>query len=1071
MKSKVLVLLAGFLAYWGVVMAQTSTVTGVVTSADDNEPVVGASILVKGMTIGTITGINGEFTIPNVPTSAKLLVVSYVGLVTQEVAIKPGKMDIVLKSDAKALDEVVVTAMGISRDKKALGYAIQEVGGPDLTKAGQMNVGNALSGKVAGVQVTQAGGAVGASQRIVIRGNSSFGDNQPLIVVDGVPIINDQASSDARDGLVDLGSGLNDINPNDIESISVLKGGSAALYGMRAGNGVILITTKSGKKKDKGVTINYNLDFTIDQVYHLPKLQNKYGQGASGSEYYYKKAVEGGFNGTYQDYALESGFNYVDGDGNGVNDNDDESWGPRLDAGLMIPQFTSPIVNGVRQATPWISYPNNIRDFFQTGTSQNHNLSFTSVKDNSTVRAALGYRNQIGTVPNTNLQKYSAQINATYEVNKYIDFDMSMNYTNSNSDNLIATGYTPANPMQSILEWFGRQVDMKALKANWNTLDENGKHYNWNQTFHVNPYYNVHKNVNEYDRDRFFGKASVFIKPFEFLKFEGRAGYDMYSNRLSSKVAYDTDHKDGWFRETDAQQKEVNVDFIAYYNDRFGKLSVDALAGTNYRDVSWSQSAQGAGAGGLTVPELYTMSNVKGAPYTNMDHSHIRSNSVYGNISLGWDNQLYVEASARNDWSSTIKENFFYPSVSLSWIPTETFKSLQSDVLSYLKLRGGWAKVGNATTAYRTGLYYASADYTIDGVTQYSKPTTAPFDDLKPEKVVTMEVGAEAAFFDNRIRIDAAYYNKVTSDQIMSIEVPRSTGYYYALINAGKIRNRGVELQLSAKIFRNEKGFNWTAIFNWAKDKSKILELVEGIDTYTIGSNWSTYNYAKVGETWGSLYGAGFTYDEQGRAIIGANGLPVLTSNQKIGDVTPEWIGGLRNELSYKNLSFGFLLDFRKGGDFFSVTQMFGAQTGILDYTAEGNIRENGLIVGQDVLKDKEFVLKDGTPNNIRVSAQSFYQSYYSNKALDVSDGSFLKLREMHLTYTFPKSMLDKTKFIKAANVSLIANNVAILWLSSKNQAKIDPESSVGSANDEVGYESNSVPPTRSFGLKLSLTF
>lgn len=1011
--------------------------------------------------------------------SAKTLQISYIGMQTQEVAIKP-QLKVILKSDAEVLDEVVVTALGISREKKALGYAVQEVGATELTKGGQLNVGSALSGKMAGVQITQSGGAVGSSQRIVVRGNSSFGENQPLIVVDGVPIINDQATSNARGndvgtnnngGVLDLGSGMNDINPDDIESISVLKGGSAAaLYGMRAGNGVILITTKSGRKKDKGVSVSYNMDFTVDRVYNLPRLQNKYGQGANGSEYIYNRDGKGSYS-SYSDYVLNESFNYVDGTGNGVNDNDDESWGPRLDIGLMIPQFNSPIVNGVRQATPWVSNPNNIKDFFETGTSQNHNLSVTSVKENSTVRASLGYRNQIGTIPNTDMRKITGQMNATYNVNKYIDFDIAMNYTNTNSGNLIATGYTASNPLQSILQWFGRQVDMKVLKEKYNELDENGNRYNWNQSFHVNPYYNVYNNPNKYDRNRFFGKSSVFVKPFSFFKIEGRLGYDMYSSTLNSQILYDTEHTNGWFRDIRETQKELNADVVAYYNDQFGKLSVNGLVGANYRDLNFSQSSQGAGSEGLTVPGLYTMSNVKGSPYTNMDHSHIRSNSVYGNLSLGWDSQIYADVSMRNDWSSTIKEDFFYPAFSLSWIPTETFKSLQSDVMNYLKFRGSWAKIGNATDAYMIGKYYYTDDYTINGTSQFYKPTTAPYEELRPEKILTYELGVEASFLKNRLRVDLTYYNKETSDQIMTIEVPRSTGYSWSLINAGKVQNKGIELQITADIIKNLGGFSWTARFNWAKDKSKIQELSEGLDTYTINNNWGVYNYAKVGESWGTLYGASFKYDDNGNVIIGDNGLPVLAANQKIGNVTPKWIGGFQNEFTYKNLSLGFLLDFRKGGDFFSVTQMFGAQTGILDFTAAGNIRETGVIVGKDVLKDKKCVLADGSENNITVSAQDYYQSYYSNKQMAVCDGSFLKLREIHLTYTFPKSLLSKTKFIQSANVSFIANNVAILKLSKHNEAKIDPESSIASDNNGVGFESNSVPPTRSLGIKLGVTF
>ena len=896
-----------------------------------------------------------------------------------------------------------------------------------------------------------------------------------------------QNGSDGK-GTLDTGSGLNDINPNDIENISVLKGGSAALYGMRAGNGVILITTKKGKSSNGKMRINYDGSYTVDNVYHLPNYQNKYGQGYQGSEYYYNAYKKSGAvpTGTsYQDYAtgnyagssaVGAGFKYVDGTGSGFNDGDDESWGPRLDAGLKIPQYNSPIVNGVRQATDWVSHPNNIKDFFQTGLSQSHDIAFSNSSDNGSYRASIGYRDQKGTVPNTDQKKYNIALNGQYNFNKYISSDFSLNYNKVKSDNLMSTGYSSSNPLQSVFQWFGRQVDMNDLKANYTQTDPvTGNPYNWIQAFHVNPYYNLYNNTNSYDRDRVISKGSIFFKPTDWLKFEARTGYDFYYDNTFQKTLYSTDNPKGWFRQTLEDRHELNADFIAYFDKKFGDFSVNAIAGANYRDMTWSQSAEGAtSSNGLTIAGLYTMANVIGSPYTSMDHSHIRSNSVYANATVGYASQVYLEASARNDWSSTIKKSFFYPSVSLSWIPTETLKALKSDVLSYLKIRGNIAQIGNATTAYRTGKYLVSpttTSATINGVSQFELSNTLENANLRPENVNTKEIGIEAAFFKNRIRLDLAYYNKTTSDQIMTVETAVSTGYRYKLINAGKVTNNGLELTLSADVIKTVSGFNWTTTFNWSKDKSKVVSLADGLDTYTINSDWSVYNYAKVGESWGSLYGTGFKTDDQGRVIIGSNGLPVTVANKKIGNVTPDWLAGWNNEFSYKNLSFGFLLDFRKGGDFFSETQMFTTYTGLLDYTAAGTIRETGVVVGKDVLTNKVAVLADGTANTKTISADKWFYSYYSNKELDIVDGSYLKLREIHLTYTLPKSIVSRTKFIEDAKVSLISSNVAILWLSGNNQAKIDPESSQGSGNTSVGFESNSVPPTRSVGIKINLTF
>lgn len=507
MIKKVLMLLICLVGVWELATAQTSVVTGTVTSADDGEPVIGASVLVKGTTMGTITGINGDFTISNVPSSATTLIVSYVGMVTQEVTIKPGKLNVALKSDAKTLDEVVVTAMGISREKKALGYAIQEVKADELTKAGSPTLTSSLSGKVAGVQINQFGGTVGASSRISVRGNSSLSaDQQPLIIVDGVPIANDtQRSGDNIYSGVDYGSGLNDINPEDIESISVLKGGSAALYGMRAGNGVILITTKSGKGSN-GVTVSYDMNITMDRVANIPKLQNSYGQGHDGDEWHWRNGAHSDLS--YQDYATRYGFDYA----TKVNTGYDESWGPRLDAGLKISQYDS---NG--EYVDWVSRPDNVKNFFRTGVSMNHMVSVQANGEKMTTRASLSYRDQSGTVPNTDQKKYSGQINTDMKLNKYISFNLSANYTRTESDNLLGQGYGGNNPINSLVCWSGRQINMSTLKANWDQRDAAGDYtyYNWIDDYHVNPYFTVNVNTNSYQRDRIFGKSSLYYQPFE----------------------------------------------------------------------------------------------------------------------------------------------------------------------------------------------------------------------------------------------------------------------------------------------------------------------------------------------------------------------------------------------------------------------------------------------------------------------------------------------------------------------------------------------------------------------------
>lgn len=1064
----------------GLATAQTKKVTGQVISAEDNQPVIGAAIVVKGTTIGTITDFDGKFSL-DVPNDAKSVMVSYVGLKGREIPIT-AVMNIKLESDSHALDEVVVTAMGISREKKSLGYAIQEVGSEELTKAGQINVTGALSGKVAGVQVNQFGGSVGASSRISVRGNSSLAaDQQPLIVLDGVPIANDtQRSGDNTYNGVDYGSGLNDINPEDIESMTVLKGGSAALYGMRAGNGVILITTKSGKK-GSGVKVSYDGNFTIDRISTVPKLQNSYGQGNNGDEWHWKHNAP---DLSYQEYAEQYGFNWVDGT-NGINDFYDESWGPRLDAGLNLVQYDS---NG--QKAPWISRPNNIKDFFQTGYSMNHTISLSANSEKSTTRASISYRDQKGTVPNTDQKRYSAQLNSFFKLNNYISYDMSASYTRTQSDNLVAQGYGGNNPINSLFAWSGRQINMKTLKENWDQKDANGNYtyYNWNTNYHMNPYFNVNENTNSYQRDRIFGKTSLYYQPFEFLKFEGRAGVDYYNSQSFERHYIDrSDWTKGGFTQINTKNTELNLDFIASFNKTFGDFNITAMAGANYRDLSWEDARIGATA--LTIPGVYTIANKDGAAYNYMDHSHRRSNSVYGNASIGWRNQLYVDLSARNDWDSTIKDAFFYPSASASWIVTESLPALKGDgsYLSFWKLRAGWAEIGSATSPYRNRAYYYAATDAFNGVAQIYKSTVYPNPDLKPESIKTWELGTEFGFLHDRLHFDLAYYHKTTTDQILNVRIPYSSGYSSLLINAGKIENKGIELQVRGDILESKDGFNWSSTLNFSKDRSKVVELYPGLTEYGMGWTWGIATQAIEGEKWGELVGPGFdrvdeddvknglaTADQIGAVKVNSNGLLRSKSAQRIGNVTPDFMMNWRHDFNIKNWGFGFLLDLRIGGDIWSQTMAHSYTAGVANVTAENGIRERDIVGGVDVLKNEKVVMQDASgkwvTNTIKTDAYSWFKADVSEYY--VFDGSYLKLREAYISYNFPKELIAKTRYISNASVSLIGTNLWLMWVHSSNTMRLDPETGgVSSDSRGIGFEQAAVPSSRSFGLKLNLTF
>ena len=1064
-------------------LAQTRKVAGKVIDAADGSPVPGAGVMVSGTAVGTVTDVDGTFSL-NVPSNAQYLVISCLGMKTQQVEAKDG-ITVELESDYNSLNEVVVTAMGISREKKSLGYAIQEVKSEELMAAGAPSVTSALTGKVAGVQVNTFGGSVGASSRISVRGNSSLSANQqPLIVVDGVPISNDtQRTGDNTYRGVDFGSGLNDINPEDIESVSVLKGGSAALYGMRAGNGVILITTKSGKKSN-GIEVSYDGALTFDTVANIPKLQNSYGQGYDGDEYHYNMYKADGGTLSYQDYAEQNCFTYVDGNWGGVQDGNDESWGPRLDAGLNLVQFDS---NG--QKAPWVSHPDNVKSFFQTGITQNHMVSLQSRTDKATTRVSLSYRNQTGTVPNTDQSRYSAQFNTTMTLNRFFSFDFAGNYTRTESDNLVNQGYRGNNPLNSLVAWSGRQINMASMKANWDQKDEAGNFtmYNWNASYHINPYFNVYMNTNAYQRDRTFGKTSLYFQPWTWLKVEARVGFDYYNSKMMEKTYFELDDPEGAFYSTNISNTELNADLIAYFNKTFGDFNLTAIAGANYRDAKYVYDQIGADA--LVLPGVYTISNKVGDAVTAMDHSWIRSNSVYANFSLGWKNMLYLDASARNDWSSTIRQAFFYPSVSLSWIVTESFPALKGDVLSFWKLRGGIAQVGSATSAYRNSYYYYANSASFNGVAQMYKSYTYPNLNLRPEKVTSWEVGTEIGLFDDRLHLDVAYYQKKTEDQILSVTTSNTVGFGSMLVNAGRIDNKGIEVQLAADIFRSNDGFNWTSTLNFSKDKSTVVELYPGLEKYQMGWTWGYGTFASVGGSWGDIRGTGLnrvteddvtagkaTADQVGAIIVNASGSIGTKSDQIVGNVTPDFLAGWRNDFSYKGLSFGAMLDLRIGGDIWSQTQSHAICAGLASITADNGVRERAIVAGKDVYTDYKFVtLKDGkyVPNDVETCAEDFFEWGGGNAGeFAVFKGSFLKLREVYLTYQLPKQLMEKSRFIKRASVSLIANNVALLWVDKSNHMRIDPETGgVSSDTRGMGFEQASVPGSRSFGLKLNLTF
>lgn len=1070
--------------------AQQHAVTGKIVGSD-GVPVPLATIQIKGTNTGTAADQEGNFKI-NVKGNA-VLVIRSVGYLTKEVDVTSGTdhLQITVSPDNKNLDEVVVTALGIKREKKALGYAIQEVKGDELTKTTESNVVNSLSGRVAGVQVTASSGAVGASSRIVLRGNNSLSDNQPLFVVDGIPVSNSNNDVTAM-GSVDYGNAVSDMDPNNIESVSVLKGANAAaLYGSRGMNGVILITTKSGKRKAKGIGVEYSGGLTFERPYILPKMQNKYGQGYGGSEFQYQQWLADGNTGSYQDYALANSFAYVDGYGSGVNDGADESWGPRMNAGLKLPQFNSPVDgNGNRTATPWVSYPNTFNDFFVTGHTYDNNVSLISNTEKNNTRLSLGNQKQAGSVPNTDQTRYTVSLNSTSYLTSKLTASIAMNYVRTENKNLAGNGYTTNNVMESIGSWFGRQVDIKDLKTHWQDEFENGYPYNWNSNYHDNPYFNVYKNLNARQRDRVFGNVALSYSFSHWANLTARAGEDIsyenrkrnYWNKSNATLAGFGSWTGGSFSQWTLYNNELNADLFLTGSGELGKnFSLSYTAGGNYRNYK-TQNEEFA-AGQLTVPNLFTISNVNGTPTTVMQTYNGRSNSVYGQASLGYKNWLFLDVTGRNDWSSTLPStnwSYFYPSVSLGWVFTDALK-IKSNVLTYGKLRASWAQVGKDGSPYQLEPTF-TAETPYKGVVLYHENRTIPNSTLKPEQAKSKEAGLELRFWQDRITFDGTYYEKRSYNQIVNVDVPGSTGYDKMVINAGNISNKGVELSVNVGILRTKGGFNWDMGINWAKNTSKVIDLYvnptthQALNALTLASAWKATVDAVPGQPFGTIRGIGYARDPATNAIIvdAATGLPQFTPGVKvIGNITPDWVGGINNSFNYKNFNMSFLIDFRKGGDIWSVTDWFSGYTGVLAYTAAGNIRETGVIAGQNELKGQKVVkLQDGkyVPNDVKVSAEDYFHNTYGGAESAIIDGSFIKFREFTLGYSLPNKVLDRVSWLKAANISFVGRNLFLLYTDKSNRAHIDPETGMGTGNDGLGIEQYQIPSNRSLGLRLNLT-
>ncbi|MDR0711015.1 MAG: SusC/RagA family TonB-linked outer membrane protein [Prevotellaceae bacterium] len=1010
---------------------------------EKQQPIAGVAVSVKSSAIGAITGGDGEFSLSTDQPLPVALTFNLLGYNSQEVEVyDAGALVLItLGSSSIYIDEVVVTALGISKARKSLGYATQEVKEKTLEANKESNLVNALAGRLAGVRTTNSQGDMGSS-RIVIRGETSIaGNNQPLFIVDGVPVDNSQlypSSTTGGNQSRDFRNAIADLSSEDIATISVLKGpNAAALYGSRAAHGVVLITTKSGKGH-KGLGVSVSAGATFATVATLPEFQDVFGQGANGE------------------------FSYVDGKGGGLNDGYDESWGPRLD-GRLIPQFHS---NGV--AVPWVAHPDNVKDFFETGVTQDYGVSVSNSDDKYNFRLGVNFQDQKGTVPNTEIKKTNFTLSADYQLTKRIKAGANVNYIITDAPNLPGGSYgqRAAGVMLQFL-WFGRQVDMAELKKDWNR--------NWNDSYYSNPYWRAYYNTVEQNRNRLIGDVHLSVNLLEGLDFKFRSGTDYYNDRRKYKIKTGTNGvPDGSYTEDAYTVSENNTEAILSFTRNLTEdFSLDALGGVNVRSNTYANNYQKATK--LAAPDLFTLSNSKDPLESSSYYSALRVYSLFASTQLGYKSYAFLNLTGRNDWSSTLPRNnrsYFYPSATASLVLSEIF-GLQGSALNFIRLRGGWAEVGSDADPYQLAtVYNIQTAFNGNPIQTSSKQKNNP--DIRPEKTQSTELGVELGLLSNRALLDVALYNTNSIDQILKVQTSSASGYEYQLINAGKINNKGLEVQLNVVPVK-VKDFSWNLGLNYATNLSEVVELDKDglLEKYVIGTLGAQV-VAAVGERYGALYGTAYKRDAAGNIIVGDDGKPKIDPNNKVlGHYTPDWTGGLTSSFTYKNVELSALIDASIGGSIYSGSAQTGYYAGVYKGTLPGRGAEFGGLTYTDAserLRDDgiifEGVKENGAPNDVILSAEDYYHASYSINEAWIYDASYIKLREVKLGYTFEKNLIKRVG-LEGLTLSLVARNLAFLY---RKAHDIDPEAAFNTSNVQ-GVETLTLPTTRSFGFNINLKF
>lgn len=1019
---------AFLLLFTGFVSAQQIEISGVVTESANGASIPGVSVVEKNTTNGTMTDLDGNYSLS--VAEGATVVFSFVGFSTQEIVPEAsGTYNIQMEPAVFDVDEVVVTALGVSREKKALGYSVSELGGDELSTVKDANVMNSLSGKVAGVVITQSTSGPGGGSRVVIRGNNSLrGENQPLYVVDGVPIDNSGVGSAAGAGTgeysrADYGTGISDINPDDIESVTVLKGpNAAALYGSRAGNGVVLITTKKGQAR-KGLGVSVSSSYTTENPLILPEFQNQYGQGSQGN--------------------IPSELDQLKGSG---------SWGPAFDGSDRL-YWTG-------ETKPYVAQPNNVEDFFETGYQLINTLSLEGGNEDANLRFSYTNNSTNGILPNSHLDRHNFNLRGFANLTDKLTVDAKVTYFTQDMKNRAVQG---TEGVMAYVYPMPRNVRINDLK-NYQNPEESLDVVTYSASG-GNPYWLLNHDKNEDSRQRLTGFAKVNYDFTPWLSAFARIGTDVVNTKIET-VTMPGHHffGDGRFNFSNQKNAETNIDFLIRFNKDLTEdfnLNINAGGNHSYRTYE-SMSIFGEN---FKIPAKATVENAfRTVPgYTPLREKIV--NSLYGAASLSFQNMVYLDVTARNDWSSTLSSDnwsYFYPSVSLSVLAEQLIPGAE-DIMDMAKVRVSVAQVGNDTDPYQLYEYYNLAQEGYLGTVVVTRPSVRFNEDLKAESITSTEAGLEWSMLRNRLYGDFSWYKIKTEDLIFDVEVPAATGYSFFRENVGELQNEGVELMLGARPV-DIGDFRWDISLNYAQNDNKLISLIEDTEVFvfTTTNSGNVVVQATVGGGYGEIYGTTFKYTEDGRMVVDQQGRP-QQSDEKVylGNYQPDWSGGLTNTLRYKNWSLRFLIDGRFGGELFSGTDTGLDASGVSKRTL--NYREDGILVEGVWLND------DGNyvENDTRISAQDYYGALAGIASEYVYDATNVRLREASLTYNFPRSMLENT-FVQSASLSLIGRN---LFFIHKEMDNFDPESSFSTSNFSQGVLWYNLPTTRSLGFNLNVKF